>query len=440
MDILVNKSWSRGILIFIASTLGLGTVLALLMAWLLASDQNITTISFGFLNFQDFKDRSESIAASVGLVLGAAVSLAGSLVAIYLASLASDVQSQQFKLEFMSFIDGEFNTAKGALARYKRALLVLHDFVYLRDDVLHRAIRNGSLNAKTATIADLVLVVECERLQDDMRKSLTELALANLEIRESSLASSLRNTAFEANKPKFIHFFDMLSTSYIAKLQKIDKLNMAISMDIMSFSGAMAPSVTAQRVLDQLKSEKTNAMVESLFSEVKAKITAESIVRDFIASYNVALMKDDCLVFERADYARRNVLVGICSLLGHDEIEILNVNPDFNPKFYIARASSSVAITGIFELAKLYWSTPSDSEIKKVCEEYVKSISPNDTQITNRLNSFVNQKIHEMIEVSRDVIGLEPIIGLQTLPSATILGNPNVDISNPKWIESKNGN
>jgi len=441
----MKNSWTRGILMFIAAILLLGAALALVIAWLLASDQSIKTLSIGYLDFEAVKARSESIAASLGLVLGAAVSLAGSLVAIYLASLASDVQTQQFKLEFMNFIDAEFDAAKEAFARHKRALLALHDFVYLRDDVMNRVLKRKSLHKDDfATVGELVQAAEHERLVDAMRSALSELALATLSIQESSLASSLRNTAFKANISKFNQFFDGLSSKYVKSLRHIDEGNLAYHQRMGGFGG-MLPSKAAQDILDQRKAEMISH--QSLFSEVRAKITAETIVWDFIAAYNVAAMRGDeiaCNVaassgsklrLDVSDYINRNVLVGLSSLLGHDGIQMNVIDRRLSEKFFEYHSEESVAITGVFELAKLYWSTPSESDTRDVCTAYIKSIAPDDVQISKSLEAFVSQKIHEMVEASRDVIGLEPIIELNALPAARIFEPKKFKVSDPEFVE-----
>lgn len=410
------------------------------MIWILSSDANLETLSWGHLNVSDMKGKSESLSAPLAIIIGASVSLAGSLVAIYLATLASDTQKQQFEIELMKFLDSEYSNSKSALSGQTRAILALLDFVYLRDEVLHRAIRDRDLTAENSiTFEELTKIAEDENLHSKLRLALSVLADASLSVQESSLASSLRAEAFKNNKDKFCEYFDQNSENYIRIIAFVGDRNERISKPIMQYAAGLNPSEKSKQIFKQLKIDLLASDGENLYFEAKAQATPAAVVFGFLAAYNVAVLKKGIVVIQEADYLVRDKMSGLASVFGHESIDIIEVNhPETNsikPACFKARMSESILITGIFDLAKFYWSIPSSDIIERVSENHISGIAPNHSQITLSLKNFIRQKNHEMLEATRSATKFMDIIELTSIPNVRILGDQNMSISNVERTE-----
>ncbi|TDE38934.1 hypothetical protein [Antarcticimicrobium sediminis] len=383
--------------------------------WLMGNPtKSVQTLTLGFVSPLEFKENSEQVAAFIGLVVGAAISLAGAVVAVYLASIASDLQRQQFELEMMTFLDGEFEKARLALSTRKRALARLQDFVMRRDHVLQAVLERGK-GTYRATLNALAQAARDDKLPEEMLITLSELSNAAIMEQESRLASLLRKNAFievresfeKAVCPKVFRMSRNLK-------EKVSDLNKQIKqpdypegyhqvhMQVDDYWGKKSKELLADDYLP-------------LFSDMKAKVTPELIAETYVVGYNLAAYDQGRkFAFAPRDFANREIRHGMGSILSFQEFDYVVLQPKFSLNGSGEKPDVHkryVAAIGVADLLRLLMSNPKRETIEKTVGDYAGALLPEGAKMSRSLQRFVHNRALQIQSVATELFGYQEILG-----------------------------
>ncbi|WP_417274022.1 hypothetical protein [Celeribacter halophilus] len=428
----ISPSFSRALRLFVRYSLIVAAFLSLcfiLVIIALAYLPNTSAVwSLNGLSFdrEFIRNFSEPIGAPIALLFGAPIAISGALAAIYLASIASDLQRQQYDLEIRAALDKEFSETKQIMSRIKAAQTRLLDFTYKRDMIIQdRITETNTTGHGLSTVDDLVLAVEKAGLHLELLTVITDLSEAFSGSEQSVLASELREATFNSQRARFLDVCDGQIDALIKHLRdEFSGPNEKRAAWAMSYGG-LQPDQPIRSELEQRRDRAASADFHFILSDAKASATPTSVVQAFLAGYGVFPGSDGSIVFGQTDYTNRDPVQGCASCLGLSKTRALKVgemHPDMGSTDGIKASPHIIdTCTGSIEFLRILLSIPCRVEQKaltsKVCKEFVVSILPEGTEITARLERYLEREITQVAAISREIYDTDAYLARFKIPN-----------------------
>lgn len=376
------------------------------------------------LSHDIIKDYGEALTAPIALILGVSVSVSGAFSAIYIASVASEVQRQQYELELRAVMDAEFTTTKAIFSQLKKSLVKINEFLLKRDLIIFGAIERANEKGASITVHEIVSIASERNLDLEHINVLSSFSDCMLELEQNKLASELRANTFITEK-------SFCDAAYSDELRKIiDRLetrfthdNMAYGNEIMQYSGALEPEVLLRTELESKMTEVGKSDYLALFSETKAVVNPVSVVHSFIHGYEVAMQAKGEVVYQANDFGQRDKKNGLAALLGTNTYDALKIDGKGSRDSYatlVATQWKVSIVSGAVDLLRLLLSVPSLDRHRKIidetCRQYITNQMPAGSTINKATEQFLDREIDQLATVCRDIFGTQEYVEGFSLP------------------------
>ena len=386
------------------------------------------------INREFVKDFAEPLSSPIALIFGVAISVSGAFAAIYLASVASDVQQQQYELELRSVMEKDFDEAKTIFINARTALVRLRDFVIKRDLIIQQEINlRCLLNQPGPTLVELEEAIAEAALHLEMVSVLSELGEAMLAREQTVLARLLSQRAFSRTNLQFRNAAEKEANRIADNLKKkYTTHNAQYGNDVLTYSSAMQPDVRCRNDLNAQINWLASDDYLPYLSEAKALASPKSVLTGFLTAYRIIPDRDGRVAFSVKDFGTRDLMNGCASVLGFHEQEALKVlGPSTlreDDQFMLDASHHMMTLaTGALEFLRLLLSLPraetdsngqvNDVFIRAACIEHVDALMSDGAAGSAALRNYVDSQIAHIVAVCRDGLGTVAYLANFTIPS-----------------------
>lgn len=383
------------------------------------------------------KEFAEPLSSPIALLLGVTISVSGACAAIYLASVASDVQQKQYELELRSVMEKDFDEAKTIFINARTALVRLRDFVIKRDLIIQREINLRCLLKRPGpTIAELQESIAEAALHLEMVSVLSELGEAMLAREQTVLARLLSQRAFSRTEQKFRNAAESEVDRIADDLKKkYHTRNALYGNAALSYSSAMQPDIQCRSDLVAQVNWLASDDYLPYLSEAKALASPENVLTGFLTAYRIIPDADGRVTFSVRDFGARDLMNGCASVIGfHEQAALKILGPsqmqEDGQRMFDASLHMVTLVTGALEFLRLLLSLPqaetdsagqvNDTFIRAACLEHVDTLMSGGAGGSAALRSYVDSQIAHIVAVCRDGLGTAAYVSNFRIPILSV--------------------